>query len=78
MSHRQIAQSLGISQPTIPLCHGTPQLKRKGATLEGFLYNRFCQGYRARTDKLDLVMRQSHHAGEKFFQELLIAKGDGR
>jgi transposase len=55
------------------------ELKRKGVTLfllwqeyksttpEGFQYSRFCQGYRAWTGTLDLVMRQSHRAGEKLF-----------
>jgi transposase len=37
----------------------------KSATPEGFQYSRFCQGYRAWAGKLDLVMRQSHRAGEK-------------
>jgi transposase len=55
------------------------ELKHKGVTLfllwqeyksttpEGFQYSRFCQGYRAWTGKLDLVMRQSHRVGEKLF-----------
>src|SRR5882724_9380907 len=123
LSDRKIAQSLGISRPTVaeyvrraqaaglswampasldetaverllfpphpaipipprpepdwPTVHH--ELKRKGVTLfllwqeyksttpEGFQYSRFCQGYRAWTGKLDLVMRQSHRAGEKLF-----------
>ena len=55
------------------------ELKRKGVTLlllwqeykaatpEGFQYSWFCQAYRAWVGKLDLVMRQSHRAGEKLF-----------
>jgi transposase len=123
LSDRKIAQSLGISRPTVaeyvrraqsaglswpvpptldetalerllfpphsaipspprpepdwsPVHH---ELKRKGVTLfllwqeyksatpEGFQYSRFCQGYRAGAGTLDLVMRQSHRAGEKLF-----------
>jgi transposase len=123
LSDRKIAQSLGISRPTVAeyvrraqtaglswplpatldetalerllfpphLAIPSPQrpepdwatmhqeLKRKGVTLfllwqeyksttpKGFQYSRFCQGYRAWTGKLDLVMRQSHRAGEKLF-----------
>jgi transposase len=55
------------------------ELKRKSVTLfllwqeykatqpEGFQYSWFCQGYRRWAGKLDLVMRQSHRAGEKLF-----------
>jgi len=55
------------------------ELKRKGVTLfllwqeykaatpEGFQSSWFCQAYRAWTSKLNLVMRQSHRAGEKLF-----------
>ena len=55
------------------------ELKRKGVTLfllwqeyktaipAGFQYSWFCQAYRAWSAKLDLVMRQSHRAGEKLF-----------
>jgi transposase len=55
------------------------ELKRKGVTLfllwqeykavtpEGFQYSWFCQAYRAWAAKLDLVMRQTHRAGEKLF-----------
>ena len=39
----------------------------KSATPEGFQYSRFGQGYRAWAGTLDLVMRQSHRAGEKRF-----------
>src|SRR5205807_4666497 len=34
---------------------------------EGLQYSWFCQAYRAWASKLDLVMRQSHRAGEKLF-----------
>src|SRR3989454_5859711 len=123
LSARQIAQSLGLSRPTIaayvqraqaaglsgPLPEGLDEpplerllfpppptkglfppvapdwatvhheLKRKGVTLfllwqeyktatpEGFQYSWFCQAYRAWASKLNLVMRQSHRAGEKLF-----------
>lgn len=55
------------------------ELKRKGVTLfllwqeykaatpEGLQYSWFCQTYRAWASKLDLVMRQTHHVGEKLF-----------
>jgi transposase len=55
------------------------ELKRKGVTLlllwqeykahtpDGFQYSWFCQAYRAWAGKLDVVMRQSHRAGEKLF-----------
>jgi transposase len=39
----------------------------KAATPEGFQYSWFCQAYRAWASKLNLVMRQSHRAGEKLF-----------
>jgi transposase len=55
------------------------ELKRKGVTLfllwqeykaatpEGFQYSWFCHAYRAWASKLNVVMRQSHRAGEKLF-----------
>ncbi|NND01451.1 MAG: IS21 family transposase [Acidimicrobiia bacterium] len=55
------------------------ELKRKGVTLfllweeyksahpDGFQYSWFCQHYRAFAGKVDLVMRQSHRAGEALF-----------
>ena len=63
--------------PDWPTVHH--ELKRKGVTLfllwqeykaatpEGFQYSWFCQAYRAWASKLNLVMRQSHRAGEKLF-----------
>ncbi len=55
------------------------ELSRKGVTLtllwdeykaahpEGFQYSWFCDQYRAWAVKLDVVMRQTHRAGEKLF-----------
>ena len=55
------------------------ELKRKGVTLlllwqeykattpDGFQYSWFCHAYRHWAAKLDVVMRQSHRAGEKLF-----------
>src|SRR3989449_3139360 len=63
--------------PDWPTVHH--ELKRKGVTLfrrweeskattpEGFQYSWFCKAYRAWGSKLNLVMRQSHRAGEKLF-----------
>jgi transposase len=39
----------------------------KAATPAGFQYRWFCQAYRAGASTLNLVMRQSHRAGEKLF-----------
>ena len=39
----------------------------KAATPNGLQYSWFCHTYRAWAQKLDLVMRQPHHAGEKLF-----------
>jgi transposase len=39
----------------------------KAATPEGLQYSWFCHTCRAWTSKLDLVMRQTHHVGEKLF-----------
>jgi len=55
------------------------ELRRPGVTLmllweeyraahpQGFAYSWFCEHYRAWAGKLDLVMRQTHRAGEKLF-----------
>jgi len=55
------------------------ELKRKGVTLvllwqeykaitpDGLQYSQFCEAYRHWAGKLDLVMRQSHRAGETLF-----------
>jgi transposase len=55
------------------------ELKRKGVTLmllwqeykeqhpNGLQYSQFCERYRHFAGRLDLVMRQSHRAGEKLF-----------
>ena len=59
--------------------HVHRELKRKGVTLfllweeykaarpEGFGYSWFCQHYRAFAGKVDVVMRQTHRAGETTF-----------
>ena len=59
--------------------HVHRELKRKGVTLfllweeykaarpEGFGYSWFCQHYRAFAGKVDVVMRQTHRAGETAF-----------
>ena len=123
LRERQIAQSLGLSRPTVasyvpraqvaglswPLPEGLDETTleallfpppaaqgtlahlapdwatghqartRKGVTLllrwqeykahipDGFQYSWFCHAYRAWAGKLDVVMRQSHRAGEKLF-----------
>ena len=55
------------------------ELRRKGVTLallwqeykaehpDGLQYSWFCQRYRAWSGRIDLVMRQTHRAGEKLF-----------
>ena len=55
------------------------ELKHKGVTLfllwqeyrerhpQGYQYSWFCECYRAWQDKLDVVMRQDHRAGERLF-----------
>ena len=55
------------------------ELKGKGVTLEllwdeykaanpdGYQYSTFCQHYRRWRNRLDVVMRQDHRAGEKLF-----------
>ena len=39
----------------------------KAATPDGMQYSWFCHTYRAWASKRDLVMRQTHHAGEQLF-----------
>ena len=68
------------SQRTPPdFAHVHRELRRKGVTLsllwqeykaahrDGIQYSQFCDRYRAWSQRLDLVMRQSHRAGEKMF-----------
>ena len=55
------------------------EMRKKGVTLfllwqeyreaspNGYQYSWFCRKYHAWTGKVDLVMRQEHHAGEKMF-----------
>jgi transposase len=62
-------------------------LQRKGVTLfllwqeyqtvtpDGFQYSWLCQAYRAWAAKLDLVMRQTHRAGEKLFVDYAGQRG---
>ena len=64
-------------QPDWSMVH--QELRRKGMTLlllwqeyktahpDGLRYSWFCQNYRLWAGKLNLVMRQEHHAGEKLF-----------
>jgi len=63
--------------PDWPLVHA--ELRRKGVTLmllwqeykaanpDGFQYSWFCDTYQAWRSRRDLVMRQTHRAGEKLF-----------
>jgi len=64
------------------------ELRRKGVTLQllweeykqnypedGYQYSRFCEQYARWRQKLDVVMRQHHRAGEKMFTDF---SGDGR
>src|SRR5215467_885890 len=37
------------------------------STPDGYQYSRFCELYRQWAEKLDLVLRQEHRAGEKLF-----------
>jgi transposase len=65
------------AQPDFPAVHR--ELRRKGVTLlllwqeyresypEGYSYSRFCERYGDWKGHLDVVMRQSHRAGEKLF-----------
>ena len=50
--------------------HVTLQLlwqEYKQSNPEGYQYSRFCELYRRWADKLDVVLRQEHRAGEKLF-----------
>lgn len=65
------------AQPDFATVHR--ELRRKGVTLfllwqeyrerypEGYSYSRFCERYADWKGQLDVVMRQSHRAGEKLF-----------
>jgi transposase len=67
------------SRPLPDWGHIHEELRRPGVTLmmlweeyqaahpQGFAFSWFCQHYRAWSGKLDLVMRQTHRAGEKLF-----------
>jgi transposase len=68
-----------VRRPTPDWATVHRELKRKGVTLfllwqeykattpEGLQYSQFCAAYRQWAATLDLVMRQSHQAGEKLF-----------
>ena len=47
----------------------------KEGTPSGYQYSQFCELYRQWRKKLDLSMRQEHHAGEKFFVDHNAASG---
>jgi len=68
------------TRPLPEWAHVHRELKRKGVTLallweeykaahpdDGLQYSAFCDRYRAWAGRVDLVMRQSHRAGEKLF-----------
>jgi transposase len=71
------AAKFAPAQPDFAALHR--ELRRKGVTLfllwqeyrerysEGYSYSRFCERYAAWKGQLDVVMRQSHRAGEKLF-----------
>lgn len=66
-------------RPVPEWSHVHRELRRKGVTLfllwqeykecdpDGFRYSWFCDHYRAWAGKVDLVMRQTHRAGEKMY-----------
>ena len=69
--------SVARAQPDFAYVHA--ELKKKAVTLmllwieyreehpDGYGYSQFCEGYRSWRRKVDVVMRQSHRAGEKLF-----------
>ncbi len=71
--------ALEVAAPDFALLH--EKLKQKGMTLvllweqykadnpDGYGYSRFCELYRNWEKKVDVVMRQSHRAGEKLFSD---------
>ena len=73
------ARTPGLSRPLPDWTVVHQELKRKGVTLallwqeykltrpDGFQYSRFCAQYRAWAGTLDVVMRQTHRAGDKLF-----------
>jgi transposase len=72
-------RSPGLTRPVPDWAVVHQELKRKGVTLallwqeyklahpDGFQYSRFCDQYRVWAGTLDVVMRQTHLAGEKLF-----------
>ena len=78
----QLFPGQGAPKSTVPLpdwAQVHTELRRKGVTLallwheykaahpDGLQYSWFCQRYRAWRGRVDLVMRQTHRAGEKLF-----------
>jgi transposase len=60
----------GIHEELHSQKHVTLQLvwqEYKQSNPDGYQYSRFCELYRQWADKLDLVLRQEHRAGEKLF-----------
>jgi len=81
------SSSQGHQKATPDFSHIHEELRRKGVTLQllwqeykqehledGYQYSRFCEHYRRWRKKLDVVMRQTHRAGEKMFTDF---SGDG-
>ena len=66
-------------RPQPDFAEGHRELRRKGVTLmllweeykachpDGFMYSAFCERYRTWQRQLDVVMRQTHRAGDKLF-----------
>ncbi len=67
---RQAPDWAGIHEELQSQKHVTLQLvwqEYKQSNFDGYQYSRFCELYRRWADKLDLVLRQEHRAGEKLF-----------
>ena len=67
---RQAPDWAGIHEELQGQKHVTLQLvwqEYKQPNPDGYQYSRFCELYRRWADKLDLVLRQEHRAGEKLF-----------
>jgi transposase len=67
---RQAPDWAGIHEELQSQKHVTLQLvwqEYKQSNPDGYQYSRFCELYRRWADKLDLVLRQEHRAGEKLF-----------
>ena len=81
----QLFPGQGAPKSTVPLpdwAQVHTELRRKGVTLAllwqeykaehpgGLQYSWFCQRYRAWRGRVDIVMRQTHRAGEKLFVDM--------